>query len=306
MTSQEITNSLQNFKDSRDDLMHEDVNGFDHLAGRFIEFCEKDCLIQAILNPLKERFLDVIAEQFWEAGQQSYQIPDFPSDKDEELILRYKILLSVRSNRGKLFEFGRLCSHSKLDEATESFRSLVLRPLMNDLSRRLGEAANLATPEAREVQAVPLIRIPSPKESKIFLSHKSKNKDIVRRYYNALKEVGFSPWLDESNMAAGANLERELIRGFDESCAVVFFMTEHFTDENYLATEIDYATEQKRRKDKKFAIITLRYPGANDVPRLLTRYIYSNVENDLEGFREIIRGLPIELGSGRWKKEVVE
>lgn len=173
-------------------------------------------------------------------------------------------------------------------------------------SRRLGEAANLATPEAREVQAVPLIRIPSPKESKIFLSHKSKNKDIVRRYYNALKEVGFFPWLDESNMAAGANLERELIRGFDESCAVVFFMTEHFTDENYLATEIDYATEQKRRKDKKFAIITLRYPGANEVPRLLTRYIYSNVENDLEGFREIIRGLPIELGSGRWRKEVVE
>ena len=306
MTSQEVTNSLQNFKDHRDDLMHEDVNGFDHLAGRFIEFCEKDFLIETVLNPLKEKFSNIDAKKWWEDGQQSYEIPDFPSDKDEELILRYKILQSVRGDRGKLFLFGRLCEHSKLDESVESFRSLVLRPLMNELSRRLGEAANLATPEARVVQAVPLIRIPSPKESKIFLSHKSKNKDIVRRYYHALNEVGFDPWLDESNMAAGSNLERELIRGFDESCAVVFFMTEHFTDENYLATEIDYAIEQKRRKDRKFAIITLRYPGANDVPRLLTRYIYSNVENDLEGFREIIRGLPIELGSGRWKKEVVQ
>lgn len=306
MTSQEITNSLQNFKDRRDDLMHEDVNGFDHLTGRFIEFCEQDFLIQTILKPIEERFSSIAAEQWWETGRQGHEIPDFPSDKEEELILRYKILQSVRGDRGKLFGFGRFCNHSKLDEATESFRSIVMRPLMSELSRRLGAAANLATPEAREVQAVPLVRIPSPKESKIFLSHKSKNKDIVRRYYNALKEVGFDPWLDESNMAAGANLERELIRGFDESCAVVFFMTEHFTDENYLATEIDYATEQKRRKDKKFAIITLRYPGANEVPRLLTRYIYSNVESDLEGFREIIRGLPIELGSGRWKKEVVE
>lgn len=133
MTPQEITNSLQNFKDRRDDLMHEDVNGFDHLAGRFIEFCEKDFLIQTILNPLKERFSDINAEQWWEAVQQGYEIPDFPLDKDEELILRYKILQSVRGDRGILFEFGRLCSHSKLDEATESFRSLVLRPLMSEL-----------------------------------------------------------------------------------------------------------------------------------------------------------------------------
>lgn len=306
MTPQEIINSLQDFKNRRDDLMHEDVNGFDHLAGRFIDFCENDTLIQTILNPLKDRFPNIDTEQWWQSGRQRYEIPDFPSDKDAELIQRYKILQSVRGEREKIFDFGEFCNHSKFDDAAESFRSIVLRPFMSELSRRLGDAANLATPEAREVQAVPLIRIPSPNEIKIFLSHKSRNKDIVRRYYTALKEVGFDPWLDESNMAAGANLERELLRGFDESCAVVFFMTEHFTDENYLATEIDYALEQKRQKDKKFAIITLRYPGANNVPRPLTRFLYRDIDNDLDGFREIIKGLPIELGSARWKREVVE
>ncbi|MDQ3636093.1 MAG: toll/interleukin-1 receptor domain-containing protein [Acidobacteriota bacterium] len=306
MTKQEITNSIQDYKDRRDDLMHEDVNGFDHLVGRFLDFCENDSLLQIVMSPLKEKFEDESANQWWESGKQRYQIPDFPQDRDQELTLRYQILESIRENREKIFDFGEFCNTSKFDEATESFRSIVLRPLMKELSRRIAEVANLATPEAREVQAVPLIRIPSPKEIKIFLSHKNNNKDIVRRYYQALKDTGFDPWLDESNMAAGANLERELIRGFDESCAVVFFMTEHFTDENYLATEIEYAIEQKRKKGKKFAIITLRYPGANEVPRLLTRYIYKDIDNDLDGFREIIRGLPIELGLAVWKKEVVE
>jgi TIR domain len=305
MTTEEIRNSLQVYKERRDDLLHEDVNGFDHLIKRFIDFCETDILLQLILNPLKERFVNLDSNQWWESGEQNYKIPDFPKDKDEELILRYKLIENIRDNSGRIFSYGQFSEISKMSESQESFRSLIIRPLMSELSRRIGDVASLATPEAREIQAVPLIRIPNQKEVKIFLSHKSQNKDIVRRYFNALKDVGFDPWLDESNMVAGANLERELVRGFDESCAVVFFMTEHFTDENYLATEIDYAIEQKRKKDKKFSIITLRYPGANSIPRLLTRYIYKDVDNDIDGYREIIRGLPIELGSVRWKKESI-
>ena len=100
-------------------------------------------------------------------------------------------------------------------------------------------------------------------------------------------------------MDAGANLERELIRGFNESCAVVFFMTEHFKEEKYLATDIDYAVQQKTRKEKKFSIITLRHPGANEFPDLLQRFIWRDIENDLEGFHEIIKALPIELGPVR-------
>lgn len=180
-----------------------------------------------------------------------------------------------------------------------------MRPFVDDLSHRVSEAADLATPEARAVQAVPLYRIPSPKEVKIFLRHKSVDKPLVYRYYNALKAIGFDPWLDEPNMPAGSNLERELLRGFEESCAAVFFITENFKDERYLATEVDYAVIQKRKKEKKFGIITLRYTNAAQVPGLLTPYVYMNVENDLEGFRELIRALPVELGPVRWKAEVV-
>lgn len=62
---------------------------------------------------------------------------------------------------------------------------------------------------------------------------------------------------------------------------------------------------EKRKKDKKFAIITLRYTDAAAVPCLLTPYIYKDVSNDLEGFRELVRALSVELGSVRWKAAVV-
>jgi hypothetical protein len=106
-------------------------------------------------------------------------------------------------------------------------------------------------------------------------------------------------------MPAGANLERELLNGFAESCAVVFFITDNFKDENYLATEVDSAVMQKRKKGKKFAVITFQYSETAPIPELLMRFVYKRVTNDLDGFRELIRALPIELGPIRWKKEVV-
>jgi hypothetical protein len=229
----------------------------------------------------------------------------FPADSDSELLLRYEILVSAVNNPRLIFQFGMAMGKSKGDEWIEIFRTLVARPFADELSYRLGNVANLASPEARALQAVPLNRIPSRNETRIFLSHKSVDKPLVYRYYYALREVGFAPWLDEPDMPAGANLEREVFRGFAESCAAVFFITENFKDEKYLAAEVDYAVMQKRNKDKKFAIITLRYSGAAPVPDLLTPYIYKNVANDLEGFYELLRALPVETGPIRWKAAVV-
>ena len=85
----------------------------------------------------------------------------------------------------------------------------------------------------------------------------------------------------------------------------MFFITENFKDEKYLAAEVDYAIQQKREKGSKFAIITLRFEGSAGVPDLLTPYVYTDVSNDLDAFRELIRALPIELGPVRWRESVV-
>lgn len=59
---------------------------------------------------------------------------------------------------------------------------------------------------------------------KIFLSHKSEDKtSIVRDYKQTLQILGFEPWIDEDAMVAGTRLERGILQGFKESCAVFFY-----------------------------------------------------------------------------------
>lgn len=304
LNKEEVLNSLRQFKRRRDDLLHEDVATFDHNFERFLEYCDADLLARSVLSPIEAKSSTDVSE-WWVSATHRPPRLSFPANADEELALRYRVIKSVKEQPAHIFQLGIAHGQNKLDSSIELFRTLLLRPFLEDLSQRLGTAADLATPEARDLQAVPMNRLLGRSEGKIFLSHKSVDKPLVYRYYHALKVLGFDPWLDESNMPVGSNLERELVRGFQESCAAVFFITANFVDEQYLATEVDYAIMQKRAKGNKFAIITLRYTDASPVPTLLTPYIYKDVANDLEGFHSLLRALPIELGPARWKAEVV-
>ena len=139
---------------------------------------------------------------------------------------------------------------------------------------------------------------------KIFLSHKSINKDKVRNFKTILELLGFSPWLDEEAMSAGANLERSLQSGMTDSCAAIFFITPDYKDEKYLASEIDYAISRKRQ-DEKFSIITLVFSDENEkkgvVPNLLQPYVWKEPTNDLIALAEILKALPLEVGDIRFK-----
>ena len=139
---------------------------------------------------------------------------------------------------------------------------------------------------------------------KIFLSHKSINKDKVRNFKTILELLGFSPWLDEEAMSAGANLERSLQSGMTDSCAAIFFITPDYKDEKYLASEIDYAISRKRQ-DEKFSIITLVFSDENGekgvVPNLLKPYVWKEPTNDLIALAEILKALQLEVGDIRFK-----
>ena len=141
---------------------------------------------------------------------------------------------------------------------------------------------------------------------KIFLSHKGSDKDTVIDFGETLEALGYEPWLDDDAMPAGTLRERGLLQGMQASCAVVFFVTPSFKDECYLATEIDYAIEEKRRKRDRFAIITLRLEGSGDdaapkVPGLLNRFIWKTPRGPLEALREIVRALPIAAKNVEWR-----
>lgn len=140
--------------------------------------------------------------------------------------------------------------------------------------------------------------------SRVFLSHKGANKPLVRDFDATLKQLGFDTWLDEDAMTAGTNLNRGILQGIEDSCAVVFFITPQFVDESYLATEIDYAVEQKRKKGDRFAIITLAFEENGKVgvvPPLLTPFVYKTPASQLSALREIVRALPLALGNVHWR-----
>jgi len=141
------------------------------------------------------------------------------------------------------------------------------------------------------------------KPKRIFLSHKSADKPLVREFRDTLRLLGFEPWMDEDDLKAGDKLHRGILQGFKESCAAIFFITPNYKDDRYLATEIDYAITEATNKGQHFRIITLVI--ADDattlqVPKLLEQFVYKHPQNKLEALRVIIKAIPLKLGAPQW------
>ena len=143
---------------------------------------------------------------------------------------------------------------------------------------------------------------------KIFLSHKGSDKDMVVDFKKTLKALGYEPWLDEEAMPAGVPVERAVLQGMKDSCAVVFFITPSFRDEGYLETEINYAIQEKREKGDNFVIVTLLFDDSGDgtveVPELLKPYVWKTPNTQLQALREIVRALPVAPRNADWKEGV--
>jgi hypothetical protein len=67
MTNDQIAQSLRNYKNRRDSLLHDDEATFEHQLERFLEFCEKDALARSVLGAA-DNLPEVAA--WWEAATQ--------------------------------------------------------------------------------------------------------------------------------------------------------------------------------------------------------------------------------------------
>ncbi len=306
----DVLDSLSAFKSARDAMLHADQDDFRHHLQRFARELE--------VNPLSKQIIEALpkfdASGWWSShfpnegrGPHRLDALNLPDSKDAQLAIFVEFVRSfVSANRKDLSVegFGQAFGKHKLAEAWAIACSLILRPLAEEFNLRLRDAALMANPDVRELAGVPLNRIPSENELGIFLSHKSVNKELVRRYHRVLSTLGYQPWLDEEDINAGDILHRALVDGMDTSCAAVFFITSEFKDEKWIGKEVDLAVQRKVERDTKFQIITLVFDNAN-VPRPLQTYAYAHVQNDLDGLREIVRALPIELGPPRWRERVL-
>lgn len=312
-TRSDVVDELSDFKTARDAMVHADEDEFIHHVRAFVKELDRNKLCQNIVARVpsfdvdgwwKEQTADVR-----ERRRRQIESLDLPGDKDAQLAILLDFTRSFASDHKEkqisAEQFGYFFGKNKRADCFGIAQSFILRPLAEELSRRLRKAAALANPDVRDLAGVPLARIPANDETRIFLSHKWANKEMVRRYHAALRQVGFSPWLDEEAIVAGETLHRALDAGMERSCAAVFFVTTAFQDEKWIRQEVDLAMQRKVERGLKFQVITLVF-GDGAVPQPLRKYVYIKVEHELDGIREIVRALPIELGPARWKETVVE
>jgi hypothetical protein len=175
-----------------------------------------------------------------------------------------------------------------------------------DIVSRPHEGAIGLRPQTDIVLVLNREEVTLSQQSRIFLSHKSANKEMVKRFRDVLEELGFQPWLDEDDGRAGDNPHRLFLDGMKASCAAVFFITPEFRDERYLKQEIELALHYATERGDRFRIIALRMLGANGergtVPDVLqTRYIFAEPDFELEALNAILRALPIHVGPVTWR-----
>lgn len=301
MKKDELVEELARFKRHRDNMIQGDTDDLEHHLVDFVRELKRNPLVVPIRDALPEFDVDGWwAEQTGGARGRQRESIDFPEDEGHRLVALLELAESMASGELPVYSLGQHMGRYKMDKAKATVVNRVLRPLADLLTDRMRHQADIANPAIRELAGVPLDRIPGDDEDTIFLSHRSTDKELVRPYYKLLQELGFKPWLDEADMKAGDTLHREIAYGFDRSCAVVFFVTENFEDEKWLAREVDHAVHREVQRGKKFVIITLVF-GDAEVPRGLREKLWKHVDNEVDGVREIIRALPVVAGPTRWR-----
>ena len=115
------------------------------IAKRFVEFCDSNPLVQRILAPLEKKF-ETDVDAWWVGATDRRTKISFPSDQDEEFVLRYRVIRSARENDIRIFELGLVYGKHERDEAVEFFRTLVPPPVCRSSvpatwrRRRFGDA----------------------------------------------------------------------------------------------------------------------------------------------------------------------
>lgn len=306
--AQRITKDLTSFKSARDSVIHADSMDFIHHLMIFVGEVTRNSLCQKALEGVHEFDFD----EWW--GQESRTLNDdrmpasvsFPVAPDQRFAALWGLVRSMGTSGSENLDyryFGYLLGAHKSDDARSLAVSMVIRPFAEELTNRMREVAGMANPGLRELSGLSLAAVPGEDEVRIFLSHRSADKALVRPFAAVLREIGYEPWIDEGDMPAGTTLHRGISAGLDSSCAVVFFITQNFEDDRWLRREVDQAVKRKIERGSKFAIVTLLFQGGK-VPRALEDFVYVNVDSETEAIRQIVRALPIKLGPPRWRPEV--
>lgn len=76
-----------------------------------------------------------------------------------------------------------------------------------------------------------------------FLSHKTKDKPLMRTFANGLKFLGYETWLDQKDMPMGATLEGALKVSVENCNCLIAWLNEEYMSSDWCKAELLYAKQ---------------------------------------------------------------
>jgi formylglycine-generating enzyme required for sulfatase activity len=127
--------------------------------------------------------------------------------------------------------------------------------------------------------------------ARIFLCHASEDKPRVREVYQRLKQLGFSPWLDEEEILPGQDWDFEIEHALETSDFVLVFLSERSVNKiGYVQREFRRAMYRSEEMPEGYIhTIPVKLDDCT-VPRRFNRHQWANL-NDDGAFARIVRAL---------------
>jgi hypothetical protein len=129
---------------------------------------------------------------------------------------------------------------------------------------------------------------------RVFLCHSSGDKFAVRDLYGRLRNDGVEPWLDEENLVAGQEWQREIPKAVRESDVVLVCLSQaSMVKAGYVQKEIRHALDvaQEQPEGSIYIIpVKLEELEGDSVPERLRNYQWVNLFEE-HGFTRLMRAL---------------
>ncbi|WP_334908631.1 toll/interleukin-1 receptor domain-containing protein [Nostoc sp.] len=131
----------------------------------------------------------------------------------------------------------------------------------------------------------------------VFISHSSKDTNLVRQIADALRNADFQVWND-TQIFPGDNWAELIANELRESDAMVVLLTPNSVDSPYINAEVGYALGEQGYKGRVIPVLAAPSEQLSElelkIPWILKKFgvIYiSNIENDEEALRNITQAL---------------
>ena len=131
----------------------------------------------------------------------------------------------------------------------------------------------------------------SSRPLRIFLCHSSGDKKVVRQLYYRLRADDFDPWLDEENLEAGQDWEREIRKAVRNSEVVIVCLSHgSITKTGYIQKEIKFALDvADQQPENTIFLIPVKLEECN-VPERLSQWQWVNLFEE-QGYNRLLRSL---------------